>query len=167
MGARGKTMTHYDYKVVPAPVRARRIKGAHSPEEHFAVTLAEAINDAARQGWEYVRAETLHHETPGGWLRRPRASDQSVLIFRRERESAGPRLTAVQAEPSAPREPDAELRATNERAVVDRLQSTFARREPAIRREPRLGDEERAPRVEAEAPTPLRPAPRLGPAEKP
>ena len=92
-------MTHYDYKVVPAPTRAKRVKGVHSPEEHFAATLAETINEAARHGWEYVRAETLHHETPRGWFRRALASDQSVLIFRRERESVGPRLTAAKEKP--------------------------------------------------------------------
>jgi hypothetical protein len=162
-------MSHYEYKVVPAPTRAKRVKGVHSAEEEFAHTLADAINEAARHGWEYVRAETLHHESPRGWLRSAVASDQSVLIFRRERESAGPRLSAVKAEPV--REPD-EARASAERAVVDRLQSSLRRREPAVRLEPRLGDEEApklrpAPRTDDGPPTPLRPAPRLGPAEKP
>ena len=58
-------MTHYDYKVVPAPKRAKRVKGLHAPEELFAATLAEAINEVARQGWEYVRAETLHARVAG------------------------------------------------------------------------------------------------------
>jgi hypothetical protein len=163
-------MTHYEYKVVPAPTRAKRVKGVNSAEEQFAHTLAEAINEAARHGWEYVRAETLHHESPRGWLRPAVASDQSVLIFRRERESAGPRLSAVKAEPVA-REPDAEARASAERAVVDRMQN-LRRREPAVRLEPRMGDDDApklrpAPRIDDEPPTPLRPAPRLGPAEKP
>ena len=62
-------MTHYDYKVVPAPTRAKRMKGVQRREELFALTLTEAINEVARQGWEYLRAETLPAEAPRGWFR--------------------------------------------------------------------------------------------------
>jgi hypothetical protein len=165
-------MTHYDYKVVPAPIRSKRVKGVQSAEEQFALTLAEEINAVARQGWEYVRAETLHHETPRGWFRRAASSDQSVLIFRRERELAGPRLAAVKGEPAgadarerltAPRaEPtfDGREHEPAEQAVLDRLQTSLGRREPLARFEPRAEPEDAMP-------TPLRAPPRLGPAEKP
>ena len=62
-------MTHYDYKVVPAPKRAKRVRGVRGAEELFALTLTDAINEVARQGWEYVRAEHLPAEAPGGWFR--------------------------------------------------------------------------------------------------
>ena len=65
----GGTMTYYDYKVVPAPRRAKKVKGVHGAEELFALTLTEAINELARQGWEYVRAEHLPAEAPRGWFR--------------------------------------------------------------------------------------------------
>ena len=29
-------MTHYDYKVIPAPKRVKRVKGVHGAEELFA-----------------------------------------------------------------------------------------------------------------------------------
>ena len=38
-------------------------------EELFALTLTDAINEVARQGWEYVRAEHLPAEAPRGWFR--------------------------------------------------------------------------------------------------
>ena len=50
-------MTFYDYKVTPAPKRVKRARGGGSTAEAFAATLSEAINAAAREGWEYVRAE--------------------------------------------------------------------------------------------------------------
>ena len=62
-------MTHYDYKVIPAPKKVKRVKGVSGAEELFAVTLTDAINEVARQGWEYVRAERLPAESPRGWLR--------------------------------------------------------------------------------------------------
>jgi hypothetical protein len=146
-------MTYYDYKVVPAPKRAKRVKGVHGVEDLFALTLTEAINEVARQGWEYVRAEHMPAESPGGWFRGASTGEQTVLVFRRGREQPGPRLASVRPEyepaHEAPPVPPAE------RAVVDRL-----RREP-VRLEPLIGDPEEF------TATPLRPSPRLGPAEKP
>jgi hypothetical protein len=148
-------MTYYDYKVVPAPKRAKRVKGVHGVEELFALTLTEAINEVARQGWEYVRAEHMPAESPGGWFRGPAAGEQTVLVFRRAREQMGPRLAAVRPEPvHEAYEPPPPVPAA-ERAIVDRL-----RREP-VRLEPLIGESDEF------TATPLRPGPRLGPAEKP
>ena len=130
-------MTYYDYKVVPAPKRAKRVKGVHGAEDLFALTLTESINEVARQGWEYVRAEHLPAEAPRGWFRGARAAEQTVLVFRRARESAGPRLVAATrpepaaAEPAAPEPP----RPPAEQAAVDRLAQRM-RREPPLRLEP-------------------------------
>ena len=118
-------MTHYDYKVVPAPKRAKRVKGVHGSEELFALTLTEAINEVARQGWEYVRAEHLPAEAPRGWFRGRSRASRRVLVFRRPREQLGPRLAAVRPEPAPPtrpRRPAAAPTPAAERAVVDRLQ---------------------------------------------
>jgi hypothetical protein len=146
---------HYDYKVVPAPKRAKRVKGVHSAEDLFALTLTEAINEVARQGWEYVRAEHLPAEASRGWFRAPAAGEQTVLVFRRPREALGPRLAAVRPDPE-PAVPPAEIPTpAAERAVLDRMR----RREPQVRLEPLPGEEA--------TPTPLRPAPRLGPADTP
>jgi hypothetical protein len=165
-------MTHYDYKVVPAPKRAKKVKGIRAPEELFALTLTEAINEVARQGWEYVRAEHLQAEASRGWFRSASHGEQAVLVFRRTRETLGPRLAAVRAEPeAAPPEAPAPLPAPApplpaveaptppaERAVVDRMQSSFRRREPALHFDDAPDDV---------AATPLRPSPRLGPAKEP
>lgn len=157
-------MTHYDYKVVPAPRRAKKIKGVRAPEELFALTLTEAINEVARQGWEYVRAEHLPAEASRGWFRTASHGEQTVLVFRRPHETLGPRLAAARPEPdAAPAEPivpapaAAGTNPTAERAVVDRMQTTLRRREPALRFETDAPDEGGA--------TPLHP--RLGPATEP
>ena len=87
-------MTQYDYKVVPAPRRAKKMRGIRGAEELFAHTLTDAINEVARQGWEYVRAERLPAEAPRGWFRSGAAGEQTVLVFRRAREGMGPRIAA-------------------------------------------------------------------------
>jgi hypothetical protein len=151
-------MTHYDYKVIPAPKKVKRVKGVSGAEELFALTLTDSINEVARQGWEYVRAEHLPSEAPRGWLRAAVTGDQAVLVFRRPRESLAPRLASVRTDPAAdvalPPEPEAPRAVpAAERVVVDRLKTSFRRAEPKL-----YFDE--APDA---GPAP---APHLGPAEK-
>lgn len=142
-------MTVYDYRVIPAPKRMRRVKGIKTTAELFSMTLGETINAAARDGWEYVRAESLPATEEGGWFRRPVEVVETVLIFRRPRETLGPRVAAARVDaPSAP-EAEAVRLGPPERPLSERA---------ALRREPRLS--------EPEAPPPLRPTPRLGPADQ-
>lgn len=144
-------MTFYDYKVIPAPKQLKRVKGVRSGAELLSVTLADAINAVAREGWEYVRAEVLTAQEEGGFLRRGVEVVETVLVFRRPRESLGPRRAthgpAAASPPRSPTESDAPERPAPDRGIATPL-----------RREPRLSD---GPDTGA----PLRPAPRLGPAD--
>jgi len=160
-------MIQYDYKVVPAPRRAKKIRGIKGTEELFAHTLTEAINEVARQGWEYVRAEHLQAEGPGGWFRGPQAGEQTVLVFRRAREALGPRIAAsheAMAEPEVPVAPvmapeRPERPEWSERP--ERVVLPPRGRDPARRVEPAAPGGGQADGY----PTPLRPSPRLGPAD--
>jgi hypothetical protein len=155
-------MSFFDYKVVPAPRKAKRVKGVRAGEELFALTLTDAINEQSRQGWEYVRAESLPAETPGGWFRKTVAPDQTGRVFRRPREQLGPRLAPVATEPVAAAHDAGEAtRVPAERPLSDRIVGVTRRDVPG-RREPLILEAED---VVTPAPTPLRPSPRLGPAE--
>ena len=105
-------MTH-EYLVLPAPRRAPRIKGVRDPAERFAMAVSEVMNDAGREGWEYLRTDTLPMEAGGGWFSRPAAVPQELLVFRRPIEAAAPaEEPAVEApsfsRPGARRDPPAE-----------------------------------------------------------
>ena len=52
-------MTRFEYKVMAAPTRAPKVRGADSVESRFAVALAGVLNREGMDGWEYLRAETL------------------------------------------------------------------------------------------------------------
>ena len=148
-------MSYFDYKVVPAPQRVKKVRGITGAADLFALTLTDAINEVARQGWEYVRAETMAAEAPGGFLRKAATSEQTMLVFRRPREQLSPRLAAAPDEAAPEVTPAASL---STRPIEDRVQGAIRRREPAV-----------LPEAEAERPaatSPLRPSPRLGPAEK-
>jgi len=75
-------MQSYEYKVVAAPARSEKVKGAKTPADRFAATLALLMNDLARDGWVYVRADTLPTEERSGLTKRTTVY-HSVLVFRR------------------------------------------------------------------------------------
>jgi hypothetical protein len=156
-----KTMTYFDYKAVPAPRRMKKVKGVKSAEDLFALTLTEAINEHARQGWDYVRTESLTVEAPAGWFRRGSSDTQTVLVFRQERGTLGPRLASAGQEGAAA-EWNAETR--REPAVEPpRPKPPATDAEPAV--EPAFA--ETGYRIDDQTTqTPLHPGPRLGPAER-
>ncbi|SDW38619.1 DUF4177 domain-containing protein [Allgaiera indica] len=95
--------SRFEYKVVPAPKRAEKVRGAKYTEDRFAHALAGLINKLSREGWEYVRAETLPCEERSG-LRGRTTTFQNMLIFRRQTEAeTEAEIPAVAA--AAPAEP--------------------------------------------------------------
>lgn len=145
-------MTQYDYKVVPAPRKLKRIRGVNSAGELCAATMAETLNAVARDGWEYLRADQVSAAQEGGWFRRGTEVVETVLIFRRRHDADSPRIHVAGEEQAVAAGALAEPPL---RPIGERMQSAAHRREPV------LGAE-----MDAD-PMPLRPSPRLGPAEKP
>ncbi|MDQ7011643.1 MAG: DUF4177 domain-containing protein [Mariprofundaceae bacterium] len=115
-------MPVYEYKVVPAPKKGRRLRGVRSAEMRFAHAVQEVMNEHGASGWEFLRSDTLPSEERQGLTGRAKVF-QTLLVFRRAIEAevaeAAPETGAVAAEPDA----------------------AEARREPVLR----------APRPEAEA----------------
>lgn len=89
-------MQHYEYKVVAAPRRAKRAKGAKTNADRFAFMLSELMNAEAREGWEYLRADTLPAEEKKGMLSNATEVYQTVLVFRRA-------ISGVASEPAPAR----------------------------------------------------------------
>jgi hypothetical protein len=83
-------MQRYEYKVVPSPRRGTKAKGAKTTGDKFAAALTELMNAEAREGWEYLRAESLPAEEKPGMLRSTVEVYQSMLVFRRELAPATP-----------------------------------------------------------------------------
>lgn len=80
-------MQLYEYKVVPAPLRAEKVRGAKTTSERFAAALMAVMNDLGRDGWEYLRADTLPCEERSGLTGRSTAFHH-MLVFRRGRDAA-------------------------------------------------------------------------------
>ena len=101
----------FEYKAIPAPARAEKIRGLKTTAERFAHVLTEAINAEAGEGWEYVRAESLPCEERKGFLGGTRQTTETVLIFRRalavQEEAAA---QAPEQTPAGRREPAADRR---------------------------------------------------------
>lgn len=81
-------MSRFEYKVVPAPTRGQRAAGVKGPEGRFAHALSALMNEMAREGWEYQRAETLPCEERQG-LTGKTTVFRNLLVFRRLRPQPG------------------------------------------------------------------------------
>lgn len=134
-------MSSFEYKVIAAPKRIRKVKGVSGAPDQFAHTLAEAINEQARQGWEYLRADVMTAEEPRGFFRSDVTAEHTVLVFRRTAQAQSPAARA-DAAPSP--------------MIEDRARSILARR-----------DQRAAFDDDPNEPAPVHPGPRLGPAQKP
>jgi hypothetical protein len=95
-------MPGFEYKVVAAPRKGVKAKGASSPEDRFAHALATVMNEQAKDGWEYLRTDTLPMEERKG-LTGKRTVYQNMLVFRRTRPDVSPsvKVTAIAGPDSA------------------------------------------------------------------
>lgn len=92
-------MQTYEYRVVPAPKRAEKVKGLKTTQDRFAHGLTQLMNDLGRDGWEYQRADTLPCEERVGLTGRT-TTFQHMLVFRRALPGAGTGVDAVAAAPT-------------------------------------------------------------------
>ncbi len=88
-------MARYEYKVVPAPSKTRRIKGMKTVEDRFAFGMEMLMNDLGAEGWEYLRAGTLPCEERSGIRGRTTESIKHMLIFRRSLDDAAEQPRAL------------------------------------------------------------------------
>ncbi|GAA6161604.1 DUF4177 domain-containing protein [Ruegeria sp. HU-ET01832] len=78
-------MPRYEYKVVPAPQKSGKSKGAKTAEGRFAASIEQVLNQMGQDGWEYQRAELLPSEERAGFTSST-VNWRNVLVFRREIE---------------------------------------------------------------------------------
>lgn len=96
-------MQKFQYKVVPAPRRGEKVKGAKTTEDRFAHALTQFMNELGAEGWEYVRADTLPCEERAGFTG-TKTTYQNMLVFRRllltdEPAVAAPAVASVPQSP--------------------------------------------------------------------
>lgn len=75
-------MQQFEFKVIPAPRKGDKARGLKTTADRFAFTLTGVMNDLAREGWEYLRADTLPCEERSG-LTSKTTTYQTLLVFRR------------------------------------------------------------------------------------
>ena len=134
-------MQTYEYRAVPAPNRAGKVKGVKDPAERFAHALSELMNAMAVEGWEYWRAEALPCTERRG-LTGSATVYHSLLVFRRPTaDFMAAQLSAAAAaehpEPAPPVLPAADATAP---------EGTVARN----------GESDSAPQTDEDAPAPDR-----------
>ncbi len=73
-------MQTHEYKVVPAPNRGEKGPGLKTSADRYAGALATLMNTLARDGWEYLRADTLPSDERTGFTKRTTVY-HSMLVF--------------------------------------------------------------------------------------
>lgn len=81
-------MQSYEYNVIPAPSRGEKERGLKTGAERFAHALTQVMNEMAREGWEYWRADTLPAEERTG-LTSKTTVFHNLLVFRRPVQGGG------------------------------------------------------------------------------
>lgn len=76
-------MQRFEYKVIPAPNRAKKVRGVKTPGGRFALMLTDTINEQAAEGWEYLRSDSLPVEEKPGLLKSRVENYYTVLVFRK------------------------------------------------------------------------------------
>ncbi len=101
-------MPQFEYKVVPAPRRGEKAREAKTTEERYALALTNLMNEMGRDGWQYLRADTLPVDERVGFTG-TKTSYQNMLVFQRdvvasarvEAVAAAARILSVDAGPAA------------------------------------------------------------------
>lgn len=95
-------MPRYEFKVIPAPRKGEKARGVKSVEDRFALALTMAMNEMGREGWDYVRSDSLPVDERVGFTG-SKTTFQNMLVFRRvlpeEADMIGS-FTAKLAEPA-------------------------------------------------------------------
>lgn len=96
-------MQRFEYKVVPAPTRAKRVRGVKTAAGRFAVALGEVINEQAADGWDYVRSDSMPVEEKPGLLKSTVENYYTMLVFRRPTDTPATDAPAIPvAAPAVP-----------------------------------------------------------------
>lgn len=161
-------MSSYEYTVIPAPARGEKTRGAKTGIERFAATLSDTLNDMARDGWDYVRAETLPAEERSGLTGRATVY-HNLLVFRRAlavaKPEPAPAPASIRIEPAPETAPEAAPEARPQ--AVEPARGPFSAPMRATAK-----PEEAAPRARSAEPPLTAPeaaipaGPRLGPASR-
>jgi len=83
-------MSEFEYKVVTAPRKVRKVKGVRGTDARYAVNMTDLMNEQAADGWEYQRAESLPVDEKTGLMGKTQERYVNVLVFRRSKPAEKP-----------------------------------------------------------------------------
>lgn len=81
-------MERYEYRFEIVPTKNNRYTGLAKTDDPFGQTLADAINETAKDGWEYLRTETVTETRRSGFFGTKKLQ-REFLVYRRQLHSNG------------------------------------------------------------------------------
>lgn len=118
----------FEYKVVGAPEKGRRRRGARTRSDRVAAAFEEILAAEAVEGWEYLRTDLVPVQEKAGLFSRREDVHRAVMVFRRALRRSTPAEPVVR--PGAPRREE-----TDELVLMPegRTRPRSRRAEPEIR----------------------------------
>ena len=135
----------FEYKIVGAPEKGKRKRGARTASERVAAAFEEILEAEAVDGWEYMRTDILPVVERNSLFGRRQEAHRAVMVFRRALAAAQRRQEpAVADRPKTRDEGDLQLRAEPKQEPET---PRVGRREPGVSADPdrRLAEVVRGP----------------------
>lgn len=73
----------FEYQLLPTPTATKKVKGVKTIEGRFAHAMADALNEQAKSGWEFVGQESFAVEEKAGMMSKAKGVTLNYLVFRR------------------------------------------------------------------------------------
>ena len=126
----------YEYKIVGAPEKGKRKRGARSASDRVAAAFEDILAREAKDGWEYQRTDLLPIVERPGLFSRRQELHRAVMVFRRKiAESVQPAPVTAPVAAPAPAPAPAQLRPVREAPPLRTAPAPEAgqpRREPVL-----------------------------------
>ncbi|MEM1272665.1 MAG: hypothetical protein AAGF88_02550 [Pseudomonadota bacterium] len=78
-------MSRYEFTVIPAPTRVRKLTDLTKGQDKFCATITDILTDMGLEGWDFMGAETLPY-TRRRFIIFWQNAERTCLVFRREIE---------------------------------------------------------------------------------
>ncbi len=81
-------MERFEYCLVEAPKKSSKYKRSSKSDDMFAHTVMDGMNELAREGWQFLRTETMYERRRTGFfIGKPRVHE--YMVYRRALRSNG------------------------------------------------------------------------------
>lgn len=81
-------MERFEYKLVATPCESEKYQGLTKADDAFAQTLGDGMNELGREGWQFMRTESVTEKRRGLFFIK-KQRERNYMVYRRALRSNG------------------------------------------------------------------------------